>query len=269
MSPDGQGDMSDALADKRTATRFRVLVEIADRQPAVSQGEIADAVGVTSQAVSEYIRELVDDGLVTKEGRSRYSVTKEGVDWLFQQANSLQRYAEHVTGDVLGTVQEDTAIATAPIEAGDAVTISVQEGLLHATPGESGPATGVATTDAAEGTDVSITSFEGVIDMSAGSVTVVQIPPAREGGSRAVDTDALADTCGHADLVVAAGVEAVVSLRAVDHEPAVTVAAGEVAAAAAAVGRNVAVVASTDTIGRVTDALRDGNVSYEVTNPVA
>jgi len=261
--------MSDALADKRTATRFRVLVEIADRQPAVSQGEIAEAVGVTSQAVSEYIRELVDDDLVTKEGRSRYSVTKEGVDWLFQEANSLQRYAEHVTGDVLGTVQEDTAIATGPIEAGDAVTISVQEGLLHATPGESGPATGVATTDAAEGTDVSITAFEGVIDMSAGTVTVVQIPPAREGGSRAVDADALADTCGHADLVVAAGVEAVVSLRAVDCEPAVTVAAGEVAASAAAVGQTVAVVASTDTIGRVTDALRDGNVSYEVTNPVA
>jgi len=261
--------MSDALADKRTATRFRVLVEIADRQPAVSQGEIAEAVGVTSQAVSEYIRELVDDDLVTKEGRSRYSVTKEGVDWLFQQANSLQRYAEHVTGDVLGTVQEDTAIATDPIEAGDAVTISVREGLLHATPGESGPATGVATTDADEGTDVSITSFEGVIDMSAGTVTVVQIPPAREGGSRAVDTDALVGACERADLVVAAGVEAVVSLRAVDREPAVTVAAGEVAASAAAVGRDVAVVASTDTIGRVTDALRDGNVSYEVTTPVA
>jgi len=163
--------MSDALADKRTATRFRVLVEIADRQPAVSQGEIAEAVGVTSQAVSEYIRDLVDDGLVTKEGRSRYSVTKEGVDWLFQEANSLQRYADHVTSDVLGSVQEDTAIATADIEAGQSVTISVREGLLHATPGESGPATGVATTDAAEGTDVSVTSFEGVIEMDAGTVT--------------------------------------------------------------------------------------------------
>jgi len=261
--------MSDALADKRTATRFRVLVEIADRQPAVSQGEIADAVGVTSQAVSEYIRDLVDDGLVTKEGRSRYSVTKEGVDWLFQEAKSLQRFAEHVTGDVLGTVQEDTTIATAPIEAGQAVTISVQDGLLHASPGESGPATGVATTDAAKRTDVSVTSFEGVIDMTAGTVTVAQVPPAREGGSRAVDADELDDTCMDADLIVAAGVEAVVSLREVDREPAVTVAAGDVAAAAAAVGQQVVVVASTDTIGRVTDALRDGNVSYEVTNPVA
>jgi len=261
--------MSDALADKRTATRFRVLVEIADRQPAVSQGEIAEAVGVTSQAVSEYIRELVDDGLVTKEGRSRYSVTKEGVDWLFQEAKALQRFADHVTGDVLGAVQEDTAIATADIEAGESVTISLAEGLLHATPGESGPATGVATTDAAAGTDVSVTAFEGVIEMDAGSVTVVQIPPARDGGSRAVDGEQLAETCQAADLVVADGVEAVVALRNIDHEPAVTVAAGTVAASAAAVGQRVAVVASTDTIGRVTDALREDTVSYEVTTHAA
>ncbi len=257
--------MSDALADKRTATRLRVLVEIADRQPAVSQGEIAEAVGVTSQAVSEYIRGLVEDGLVTKEGRSRYSVTKEGVDWLFQEAKALQRFADHVTGDVLGTVQEDTAIATADIEAGQRVTISLEDGLLRATPGDVGPATGVATTDGAAGTDVSVTSFEGVIEMDPGAVTVVQIPPAREGGSRTVDGDNLANTCQQADLVVAAGVEAVVSLRNIDLEPAVTVSAGEVAAAAAAVGQTVTVVASTDTIGRVTDALREDTVSYEVT----
>ena len=257
--------MSDALADKRTATRFRVLVEIADRQPAVSQGEIADSVGVTSQAVSEYIRDLVDDGLVTKEGRSRYSVTKEGVDWLFQEATALQRYADHVTNDVLENVQEDTAIATADIDAGDDVTLSVREGLLHATPGDEGPATGVATTDADAGTDVSITSFEGIIDMTPGEVTVVQIPPARAGGSREVDLDALAEHCRAVDLVVAADVEGVVSLRAIDREPAVTVAAGAVAAAAAAVGMGSVAVASTDAVGRVTDALRDGDVNYDVT----
>ena len=257
--------MSDALADKRTATRFRVLVEIADRQPAVSQGEIADAVGVTSQAVSEYIRELVDDGLVRKEGRSRYAVTKEGVDWLFQEARSLQRFADHVTNDVLGSVQEDTAIATDAITAGQQVTLSLEAGLLHATPGDDGPATGVATTDADAGTDVSVTSFEGIIEMTTGTVTVVQVPPARDGGSRAADIDALADHCEAAEQCLAADVEGVVSLREAGYEPAVTVAAGEVAAAAAAVGMAVVVVAATDTVGRVTDALRDGDTDYDVT----
>ena len=256
--------MSGALEDKRTATRFRILVEIADRQPAVSQGEIADAVGVTSQAVSEYIRDLVEDGLVEKEGRSRYRVTKEGVDWLFKEAAAIRRFADHVTEDVLESVQEDAAIATADIETGETVTLTLREGLLHATPGDEGPAIGVATTDAEAGTDVSVTGFEGVIDFTPGSVTVYQVPPVRDGGSRSVGEEPLVAAVDDADLVVAAGVEAVVTLREMGREPAVVVAAGAVAAEAAARGEDVVVVATTDAVGRVTDELRDADVSYEV-----
>ena len=256
--------MADALKDKRTATRFRVLVEIADRQPAVSQGEVADAVGITSQAVSEYIRELGDEGYVEKQGRSRYQVTKEGVDWLFQEAKSIRQFADHVTEDVLETVEEDAAVATADVETGDTVTLSIQDGLLHATPGDDGPATGVATTDAAAGTDVSVTGFEGIIDIEPGTVTLFQLPPVRSGGSRAADTEALQSACEAADLVVAAGVESVVALRHADVKASVTVAAGEVAASAAPVGLDVVAVVTTETFGRVTDALRDADVTYEV-----
>jgi putative transcriptional regulator len=257
--------MSGALEDKRTATRLRILVEIADRQPAVSQGEVAEAVGVTSQAVSEYTRQLVEDGYVEKEGRSRYRVTKEGVDWLFQEAKDLRRFADHVTDDVLESVQEDAALATAAVEAGETVTLSLRGGHLRATPGDDGPATGVTTTDAAADEDVSITGFEGVIEMDPGSVTVVQVPPARSGGSRAVELDRLAEACADADVVVAAGVEAVVSLRKAGVEVETALAPGEVAAAGAARGLGAVVVATTDLVGRVTDALRDGDVLYEVT----
>jgi Predicted transcriptional regulator len=176
--------MSGALEDKRTATRFRILVEIADRQPAVNQGEIAEAVGVTSQAVSEYIRDLVAEGYVDKEARSRYTITKEGVDWLFQEAKGLRRFVNHVTDDVLENVKEDAAIATDAIEPGETVTLSITDGLLHATPGDVGPATGVATTAADSGDEVSVTGFEGVIQMDPGHVTVIQLPPARSGGVR-------------------------------------------------------------------------------------
>jgi len=257
--------MTGALEDKRTATRFRILVEIADRQPAVSQGEIAEAVGVTSQAVSEYIRELVADGYVDKQARSRYRVTKEGVDWLFQEAKGLRRFAEHVTEDVLESVQEDAAIATAPVEAGDTVTLSLRDGLLHAAPDDAGPATGVATTSAEAGDDVSVTGFEGVIEIDPGQVTVVQVPSARAGGSRAVPAEGLRNVCADASVIVAAGVEAVLSLRDADIEPETTFAAGEVAAEAAARGVDAVVVATADAVGRVTDALRDGDVLYEVT----
>jgi putative transcriptional regulator len=258
--------MADVLADKRSATRFRVLVEIADRQPAVSQGEIAEAVGVTSQAVSEYIRDLVEDGLVTKEGRSRYRVTKEGVDWLLRTASDVRRYADRVSEDVLGSVNEDAAIATDEIGAENTVTLAMRDGLLHATPDDTGPATGIATTNADAGEDVGVTGFEGVIDLEPGTVTVYQVPSVRSGGSHAADADSLRDATADPDLVVAAGVEAVVALRRADREPAVTFAAGEVAADAASRGLDVVVVAVADAVGRVTDPLRDAGANYEVTD---
>ncbi|WP_372909677.1 MarR family transcriptional regulator [Salinigranum sp.] len=256
--------MSRALEDKRTATRLRVLVEIADRQPAVSQGEIAEAVGVTSQAVSEYIRELVADGYVEKEGRSRYRTTKEGVDWLFREIKSIRQFTDHVTEDVLQSVQEDAALATDDIQTGETVTLSLREGLLHATPGDDGPATGTATTTAEAGQDVSVTGFEGVIDMSPGTVTVCQVPRARNGGSSAVDVEALSEALTTSDLVVAVGVEAVAALRRLDREPAVNLAGGAVAAEAAMKGQDAVVVASVDEAGRVADTLRDRNVTYEL-----
>jgi len=254
--------MVDVLESKRAATRFRILVEIADRQPAVSQGEIAEAVGVTSQAVSEYIRDLVADDYVEKEGRGRYRVTQEGVDWLFGAAGDLRRFADHVTGDVLGAVEEDAAIAEDRIEEGQPVTLALQEGLLHARPGATGAATGVATTNAAAGEVVGVTSFEGVIESEPGHVTVVQVPSVRTGGVE--DPDAVAAATADADYVVAAGVEAVEALRTTDTAYATHFAAGEVAADAASRGLVVVVVATTDELGRVTDALRDAGVTYGV-----
>ncbi|MFB6151889.1 MAG: MarR family transcriptional regulator [Haloarculaceae archaeon] len=256
--------MVDVLANKRSATRFRVLVEIAERQPAVSQGEIADAVGVTSQAVSEYIRELVEDGLVEKEGRSRYRVTTEGVDWTLQAATDVRRFAEHVTEDVLGSVQEDAAIATDDVSEGETVTLTMRDGLQHATPDADGSATGVATTDAAAGEVVGVTGFEGVIDLEPGEVSVVQVPAVRSGTLGESGVDELRETCADADLVVAAGVEAVGALREAGVDSAGHFAAGEAAADAASRGLDAVVVATVDNVGRVTDALRDATVAYEV-----
>ena len=254
--------MVDVLDNKRAATKFRVLVEIAERQPAVNQGEIAEAVGVTSQAVSEYIRELVEEGLVEKEARSRYRVTKQGVDWLFQQASDVRRFADHVTEDVLGSMQEDAAFATDDVATGEAVSLSIEDGLLHATPGEEGPATGVATTDADAGSIVGVTGFAGIIDLDPGDVTVFQIAPIRSGTP--TGSDRLTDAAADADLVAAAGVEAVAALEESGVDPETTFSAGAVAADAAGRGLDVVVVATTDLAGRVTDALRDAGLAYEV-----
>jgi putative transcriptional regulator len=256
--------MVEVLDDKREATRFRILVEIADRQPAVSQGEIADEVGVTSQAVSEYIRELVEDGLVVKHGRSRYQVTNEGVDWLLGHTTDIRRFTDRVADDVLGGVEEDAAIAVEDIEEGDTVTLEMKQGMLHAVPGDHGPATGTVTTDASAGEAVGVSGFEGVIDFSPGEVGVYQVAPVRSGGSRTVDAEALERACTGSQLVLAAGIEAVVALEQIDRPVDGRFAVGSVAARAAERGVDVTIVATADEVGRVTGPLRESGTSYSV-----
>ncbi len=259
--------MADVLESQRSSTRFRVLVEIADRQPAVSQGEIAEAVGITSQAVSEYVQDLAEEGLVRKEGRSRYRVTTEGVDWLLSEASEVRRYLEYVTGDVLGNVREDAAIALDDIDAGETVSLSLVDGLLHADPAATGAATGTATRSAATGEDVGVTEFSGIIDLDPGGVVVLQVPAIGTGGSRTVDSAVLREYCEDHDLVVAAGVEAIAALDQAEITPAIRFAAGEVAADAAGRGVDVAVVATAGLVSRITDPLADAEVPYEIVNP--
>lgn len=259
--------MAEVLENQRAATQFRVLVAVAERQPAVSQGEVAAAVGVTTQAVSEHMQALSDRGYLRKDGRAQYRVTKEGVDWLLAQAASLRQFLEHVTGDVLETVREDAAIAQADIDAGETVSLSLVDGLLHAVPGDHGQATGTATTDAREGTDVGVTDFAGVIDMDPGTVTVVQVPAIANGGSRGLDPSRVATHCATADIVLAAGVEAVVMLDQADVAPQTVFAVADVATDAAQRGLAVTVVATVGTTARLIDSVTDAGIDYELVTP--
>ena len=90
------------------------------------------------------------------------------------------------------------------------------------------------------------------------------MPSVRSGTLDDAELAELGDACEDADLVAAAGVEAIGALRSIDVDPASHFAAGEVAADAASRGLDVVVVASVDNVGRVTDALRDTGVAYEV-----
>ena len=252
------------LQSKRNATRYQILVQIAERQPAVNQQEIADAIGITAQAVSDYLQDLVEHGYVNKHGRGRYEVTKEGVDWLISQTDELRGFVRHVSEDVIGQVEIETAIATTDIEEGETVSLTMRDGVLRAMSGDTGNATAVAVTDAEAGTDVGITNVEGVVDYELGTVTIVSIPQVQNGGSSAVDPERTADLAERHDLLAVGGAEAVVAAEAADLDPDIRFGSSAAVQEAATKGLDILLLTSTDLLSAHTDKLRAQNLSYEV-----
>ena len=146
--------MVNVLHSKRESSRFQILVEIAARQPDVRQKEVAEHLGVTTQAIYDYVSELVADGLVTTDGRTRYSVTKEGVEWLLECAAELKRYARMVMEEVIEHVSVWTALAEVDLAEGERVSLEMRGGLLYANKKEGVDATGITVSDASAGEDV-------------------------------------------------------------------------------------------------------------------
>jgi putative transcriptional regulator len=252
------------LRSKRSATRYQILVGIAERQPAVSQREIADDIGITAQAVSDYLQDLIGEGYVRSPGRGRYEVTKEGVDWLIGRTDELREFVTHVSEDVVGQVEIETAIAAADIAEGDAVSLSMRDGVLRATPGTAGNTTAVAVTAAEAGRDVGVTDFEGVLDYDLGRVTAVSIPRVQDGGSAGVASETLLAHAGDCDLVATAGTEALVAARAAGLDPDVRFGTTQAVNEAAVRGLDVLLLAVADELSTHLDRLREGTISYEV-----
>ena len=252
------------LQSKRNATRYQILVQIAERQSAVSQQEIADAIDVTPQAVSDYLKGLVEEEYVEKHGRGRYEVTKDGVDWLISQTDTLREVVQHVSEDVVGQVEIETAIATTGINEGETVSLTMREGVLHAVAGRTGGATAVAVTSADAGRDVGITNFEGVVNYDLGTVTVISVPQVQNGGSSVVSSTEVTDFAEEHDIVAAAGTEALVAARTPDIELDVRFGTQHAVQEAAMKGLDVLLLAGADELSAHTDRLREGNISYEV-----
>jgi len=252
------------LRSKRNATRYQILVRIAERQPAVNQQEIADGIGITAQAVSEYLQGLVEHGYVNKHGRGRYEVTKEGVDWLISQTDELRHYVQHVSEDVIGQVEIETALATTAVSEGETVSLTMQDGVLRAMSGGTGSATAVAVTDAEAGQDVGVTNFEGVVDYDLGSVTVVSVPQVQNGGSSAVAPDSVAEMADRHDRIAVGGVEAIAVSEAAGLDPDIRFGSTAAVEEAAAKGLDILLLCSADLLSGHTDKLREQNLSYEV-----
>jgi putative transcriptional regulator len=210
--------MTQVLRNKNLATRFQILVEIAAHQPNIQQKDIALKIGITSQAVSDYISKLEKDGWITSDGRSRYRITKEGVNWMLKSLRELQQYSTSAER-VLTNITTWAAITDVDLKKGQRVSLVMKDGLLCASNYFDNGARGITSSDANKGDDVGITDIEGIVALDIGQITVLEVPDIQRGGSKNVDQIKMKKGLAKGKLIGALGIESIVALRQIGIEP--------------------------------------------------
>ena len=256
------------LRSKREVTRLQILVEIAEHQPAVRQQEIAEKLGVTPQAVSEYIRELVDEGMVAAHGRGRYDVTRSGIEWVLNNAEALETYARHIRRDIIQQVSVWTALADTDLSGGDEVGVYMKGGWLYAGKEEKS-AMGTVIHDAKTGEDVGVARLNGIIEHSEGMVHVCKVPRIQRGGSRMVDKHLLQEVIAKASMVAAVGLEAYIALVSAGRKPDMFFGSREGVIEAAFHGINCALIIVDEEFTDFLKRLESVGLTYQIHDLVA
>ena len=260
------GRMPQILRSKNLATKFRILLEMASRQPNVQQKAVAAKLGITSQAVSEYVKELMRDGWLGSQGRSRYKVTREGVDWILRMTRELHSYTSFVS-KVVSDISTSTAIADSDLSAGQSVSLHMKDGLLFASAliSDKG-ARGRTVSEARRGEDIGVSNVEGVIGLKMGEVTIGKVPNVQGGGSRDTDLARLKAEVEKADLVGVVGVEALVALKNAGARPDYRYGVREAAIEAASCGLSFLVLCAEDEVPGLAQRLEEQGLEYKMLN---
>ena len=204
--------MIEILRNKNLATRFQILVEIANSGPNIQQQDIAKRLNITPQAISDYTRQLADDGLLISDGRSKYRLTNEGVNWVIKTLRELREY-DTLIERAITNISVCAAIAADDMIEGQTVGLEMRDGILLATAEVAKGAKGIATTAASAGEEVGVSSIEGIVPLKIGKVTILKVPGVQRGGTKTVAFEQMEKKISEAKLVGAIGIEAAVALR--------------------------------------------------------
>jgi putative transcriptional regulator len=234
---------------------------VAAGQPQVKQSQIAESLGITPQAVSEYVKSLAADGMIRSGGRGQYTVTPLGVESIIEGARELKEYSDYVLNNVVGQVSVWAAIAREPVGKGSTVFLTMEDGVLYAGAGGGG-ASGTAINDAREGEDVGVSGLSGLIPLERESVTIIKVPAIADGGSRAVDPAALQRSVD--GITGAIGMEALAALQRSGIEPDALFGAAEAIVEAAIKGVRGTLVVSEDLAPQAIQRLEAAGVEYRV-----
>lgn len=251
------------LRSKNTASRLQIMVEIASSGPNIQQRTIAENLGVTPQAISDYILQLVNEGKVISSGRSRYRLSSEGVNWVLKQLREINEYAD-MSAKAVSDLGICPAVAAERIYKGDQIGLVMKDGVLYAVKDPQVSAQGMAETSAKEGEDVGVSAVVGVVEMQKGCVEIILIPGIRQGGSKKVPLASLKEAVTGRKYIGAVGIESLVALRKIGCEPAYFYSVASAASDASKYGVNMLIVCTEEEYPTLLKRLKEGNADSKV-----
>lgn len=258
----GSGRNMRILRDLRLSTKVLILYEMM-RSPGVGQRTLAEALDVTPQAVSDYLKHMEEEGLVERHGRTN-KPTMLGFQFLQEHLQELGDFTFRAMREV-NVINTCAALAGEALKEGDPVVLELEAGTIVARKGKWGPSTGVAAMDAKEGQDLAVRDLEGMLDHRPGSITIATLPSAVEGGTSVVDLDALKERLDGGSPRVVAVLDPVglVAARKMGMEVAVRFGVDRAAVDAAMRGLDVLVLGGRETVGEVIEAVEAHNRTSE------
>ncbi len=170
------------------STKFIILMEIATSDYH-SLSPIASRIGITKQAVSDYIKKMREEGLIANVD-GKYRITHSGVEKLFEWLKEIEDYVGKGKKR-LEMMEYVSAIAGNNIRKGEKVSLIMKNGFLYAFSSVPSSCHAIAIEDAIKGDEVLLRDIEGIIDMSIGKIYLMELPSPEKGGSRRADIKAI------------------------------------------------------------------------------
>src|SRR3989441_9313032 len=130
------------LRDLREATTMLVLYSVTTERHTHLRS-LADELGMTVQGASEYVRRMIEQGLLQRVD-GEYRATKKGVELLLGRFLELRSFVDRASR-AMAFIVTTSALAGSPIRRGERVGLFMEEGMLVATATASRPRRGSRT----------------------------------------------------------------------------------------------------------------------------
>ncbi len=255
--------MIKALKSKKVSSKFQILVEVAEHQPTIRQKDIAQKMNITPQAVSEYVKEMIEEGLIHTDGKKMYVVTQAGINFVLAIGKEMKEYLDHIN-KIVTNISIWAAIAKVDIKEGDQVALFMEDGILYASKDyKEGMSHATAVTTVKAGDDVGISDILGIVPLKTKKVRICRVPQVQDGGSSRISPNALRKAADEADIVCAIGIEAFVALKKINVEPYITYGVKSVVVEAARRGISPVVVCVESEVPSLLERMNGDRIEYE------